>query len=99
MERVLAGEPWYGRSVYAILDEVNEKNVFVKQTPADHSMIEILYHMITWSEFTLKRIEKDDKMDMAVFEKLDWRKINPRIHSWKKGVAQFKAVQKKIIAN
>jgi hypothetical protein len=43
-------------------------------------------------------------MDLAVFEKMDWRVINlptgqagPKTHSWKKGLAEFKAIHKKII--
>ena len=61
-------------------------------------MIELLYHMITWADFTLKRIEKDKINDLAAAEKLDWREINPKIHTWKRGLAEFKAINKKIIA-
>ncbi|HQV61504.1 MAG TPA: DinB family protein, partial [Chitinophagaceae bacterium] len=42
--------------------------------------------------------EKNNKMDMAAFEKMDWRELNPKLHSWKKALAEFKAINKKIIA-
>ena len=29
---------------------------------------------------------------MASFEKLDWREIDPKIHAWEKGLAEFKAI-------
>jgi hypothetical protein len=29
---------------------------------------------------------------------MDWREINPKIHTWKKGLAEFKTIHKKIIA-
>jgi hypothetical protein len=40
--------------------------------------------MITWAEFTQKRLEKDTKLDMPFFESQDWRAIDPTIHTWKK---------------
>lgn len=89
LEDVLNGTPWFGRSVYDILNETNIDVVYKKPNANSHSLIELLYHMITWAEFTLKRIEKDKKMDLAAFEKIDWREIDPEIHTWENGVAQF----------
>jgi hypothetical protein len=54
--------------------------------------------LITWTDFTLKRLEKDKIKDLAAAEALDWRIINPKIHTWKKGLAELKALNKKIIA-
>jgi uncharacterized damage-inducible protein DinB len=98
IENVNSGQPWFGRAVYSILDETDPKKVFSKPGGTEHSMIELLYHMITWAHFTLKRIEQDADMDMAVFEKMDWQEIDREVHSWKKGLAAFKSTQKKIIA-
>ncbi len=81
-----------------MLDEVDEKKAFNKPNTLEHSLIELLYHMITWADFTLKRIEKDKINDLAAAEELDWRTINLKVHTWKKGLAEFKAIHKKIIA-
>ncbi len=97
-ETTLEGQPWFGRSIYSILDEVDTKKVNIKPNSTEHSLNELLYHMITWADFTLKRLEKDPDHDLAAAEKLDWRKIDPKVHTWKKGVAEFKSVHKKIIA-
>ena len=97
LQNVNSGNPWFGRAVYKILDEVDEKKAAVKPNYSEHSLIELLYHMITWADFTLKRIEKDKINDLAAAEELDWRTINPKVHSWKKGLAEFKAIHKKII--
>jgi uncharacterized damage-inducible protein DinB len=94
---VNSGKPWFGRAVYEILDEVDEKKVSIKPNNSEHSLLELLYHMITWADFTLKRIEKDKINDLAAAEELDWRLINPKLHTWKKGLAEFKAIHKKII--
>lgn len=97
IEEVNSGQPWFGKPVYSILKEVNTKKVYLRPNDTEHSMIELLYHMNTWAGFTLKRIEKDPDMDLVAFKKMDWRPINPDIHTWKKGMAEFRSIQKKII--
>jgi uncharacterized damage-inducible protein DinB len=97
LQNVNGGQPWFGRPVFALLEEVEESIVFKKPSANAHSCIELLYHMITWAEFTLRRIEKNDKEDLAAFEKIDWREIDPQVHSWKKGLAQFKEIHEKIV--
>jgi uncharacterized damage-inducible protein DinB len=94
----LEGEPWFGRAIYEILREVDPQTAFLKPNGTEHSMVELLYHMITWAEFALKRIEKDDSNDMAAFEKLDWREIDPQIHGWEEGLSAFIATNQQIIA-
>ncbi|MBC7873878.1 MAG: DinB family protein [Ferruginibacter sp.] len=98
IENVNSGEPWFGRSVYSILEEVYPKQVYSKPNNTEHSIAELLYHMITWADFILKRIQKDKINDLAAAEELDWRVINPKVHTWKKGLAEFKVIQNKIIA-
>ena len=88
LQEVLEGSPWYGRPVYAILEEIHPAIVYTNP-PGSRSLIELLYHMITWSEFTLKRLEKDQQMDLKTFEKIDWREIDPAVHTWENGMKQF----------
>ena len=99
METVLDGEPWFGRAVYELLQEVDASRAFIKPGPGAHSMVELLYHMITWAEFTLKRIEKDQSFDLEASEKLDWRQIDPQIHGWEEGLSQFIAIHQQILAH
>lgn len=98
LENTLDGEPWYGRPVYAILREIDSSIAYQKPTPGSHSLIELLYHMLTWAEFTLKRIEEDKVNDLAAFEKLDWRDIDPKIHDWDEALAALIATHQQIIA-
>lgn len=97
LRSVLEGEPWYGKSVMKVLQDVDVSKVYQKPNENSHSLIELLYHMNTWAEFTLKRLEKDEEKDIEVFEALDWREIVPKEHSWAKGVAQFKVTHDLII--
>ena len=97
LEKVNTGQPWYGRAVYEMLEEIDTAIVYKKPNDNSYSLAELLYHMITWADFTLKRIEGDKEKDMAAFEELDWREINPRIHTWEKGISEFKGIHKKIV--
>ena len=97
LQDTLEGQPWYGRAVYEILDETDETKVFIQPNAHSHSLADLLYHMLAWAEFTQKRIAKEIITDMAAYEAMDWRKIDPAGHSWKKGVAELKASHQKII--
>ena len=94
---ILDGQPWYGEPAMKILQGVGSSKVYKKPNDNSHSLIELLYHMVTWTEFTLKRLEQKEEKDMAAFEKLDWREINPEEHTWEKGMAQFKVTHDLII--
>jgi uncharacterized damage-inducible protein DinB len=97
LQNTLHGEPWYGRSAFGILEAVDPSMVYIKPEESEHSMIELLYHMITWAEFTIKRVEREQIDDMAAFEKLDWREIKPAVHTWEKGLEQFRQIHEQLI--
>jgi uncharacterized damage-inducible protein DinB len=97
LQRVNSGQPWYGRPVYELLEEVKPDKAFVKPGNDGHSMIELLYHLVTWTEFCLRRVQGVKDEDPGEVEKLDWRKIDPSRHSWEKGLATFKSANNQII--
>ncbi|HMG68804.1 MAG TPA: DinB family protein [Chitinophagaceae bacterium] len=97
LRSILDGQPWYGEPVMKILQATDPSLVYKKPNENSHSLVELLYHMITWAEFTLKRLEKDEEKDLAAFENLDWREIDPKEHTWEKGIAQFKVTHDLII--
>ena len=96
-ESTLTGQPWFGRSVYAILGEVDESKAQIKPNETEHSLIELLWHMNTWAEFTLGSLENRSTEEMKAIETMDWRNIDPNIHTWKKGMEQLKTIHRKII--
>ena len=96
-EDTLSGQPWFGRAVYEILGEADELKVHTKQNGTEHSMIELLWHMNTWADFTLGSLENRSVEEMKAIEANDWRTIDPKIHTWKKGIEQLKATHNKII--
>jgi uncharacterized damage-inducible protein DinB len=102
-ETTLTGEPWFGRAVYNLLDEIDEAKVSVKPAcPAgrpndsEHSLLELLWHMNTWAGFALANLEKKPSEELKAIEENDWRLIDPVKHSWKNGLKELKSIHKKI---
>lgn len=93
---VLDGTPWYGRPVYELLAEVDPQKAGIKPATAGHSMLELVYHMLTWAEFARQRLE-GITTDMEEFEKLDWREIDPAEHTWEMGLKLLKDTHERII--
>ena len=96
-ESTLSGQPWFGRAVYEILGEVEESKASTKPNGTEHSMLDLVWHMNTWAEFTLGALENRSVEDMKKIEAHDWREIDPKIHTLKKGIDQLKTTHNKII--
>src|SRR6478672_5163067 len=52
LREVYDGGPWFGKSFITLTGEIPESVVFLK-TAGSHSILELLWHMITWREFTV----------------------------------------------
>jgi len=98
LQNVLQGHPWYGRAVFEILEEVNRDKQYIRPNGQTHSLTDLLYHMITWAEFTEQRIRKMPIKDMDAFNASDWRLIDPDKHYWQKGLAELQQAHDNIIA-
>lgn len=96
-ESTLSGQPWFGRAVYEILDEVDETKAGTKPNGTEHSMLELIWHMNTWAEFILGSLENRTADEMKAIEANDWRILDPKTHTWKKGIEKLKATHNKII--
>lgn len=94
---VYEGEPWFGRSISSILNEIDEAIVF-KKAANQHSILELLWHTITWKEFTLSRLRHDDELSIKYFEENDWRMLD---HSdktlWQQGLREFSKLHNELV--
>ena len=91
------GEPWFGRNARQILGDVDKEAAFVKLN-GQHSIVELVWHMITWREFTINCLEKSSEYDLKHFENLDWRKLDHDDKSlWKQGLDILDATQNRLI--
>jgi len=97
LQQVMNGQPWFGRPVMAILQEVDPTKAFTRPNNREHSLIELLYHMITWAEFTLKSVEDAEETEIKAIQKLDWREIDPAIHSWEKGLKELQSIHDRLV--
>ena len=97
LRNVLSGQPWYGKSVYAILEQAGTGDVYHQPGKKCHSNIELLYHMITWVQYVLCIIKNEGPEKAKAIETLNWQTINPTEHDWEKGVLQFKSLHNEII--
>ena len=97
LESTDKGNPWFGRPVLELLEEFPSANAFTAPSANSHSAAALLWHMISWAEFVLHRLEGSARYDNSEMEALDWRPLDPEQHSWKKGIARYKKVQKAIV--
>ncbi|OQY93312.1 MAG: hypothetical protein B6D37_11685, partial [Sphingobacteriales bacterium UTBCD1] len=105
LQNVLDGAPWYGKPVFTILHEIDPRIVYKKPALQDgrpnahsHSIAELLYHMITWTEFCWRQVEKADKKLVEEIQSRDWRDINPSVHNWQQGLEELRTLHDHIIA-
>jgi uncharacterized damage-inducible protein DinB len=97
LERVLTGQPWYGEAVMPMLRKIHPAVVYINPKNS-HAAIEILYHMINWAQFTLNRLQRKPEEELMDSEESDWRIIDPKIHTWEKGMNEFEKLHKQIVA-
>lgn len=91
------GDPWFGRSIKEILSEIDESIAFQKPN-GQHSIIELLWHMITWREFILDRLHQTGRQSLEYFEQIDWREIDPSETSlWQQGLQRFNSLQNELV--
>ena len=92
------GDPWHGRSIKSLLSEVNAEMGLKKPSANAHSIAELVYHMLTWRDFTISRLRPEDGLDSAYFEKMDWRKLDlTKTETWTKGLALLEESQQKLV--
>lgn len=98
LEIAYQGEPWFGRATSELLAEVDINTALYKTDDDQHSILELVYHMINWREFTISRLQPDASKDMKYFEKNDWIKLDHGDDTvWEKGLAQLEASQKELL--
>ena len=71
-ENLYEGEPWYGRSITSIVKEVAPSRVYKKSSDGQHSIYEILQHMLAWRELFVSRLNGDTTATIQVNSLLDW---------------------------
>ena len=98
LKEVYSGDPWFGRSAKALLSDVDEKIAFEKPS-GQHSILELLWHMNIWKEFTISRLRPDNDKDMEYFDSNDWQALDHNDKNlWKQGIERFDQLHAELVA-
>lgn len=91
------GDPWFGRNAKSLLAEIDEEIAFDKPNQ-QHSILQLVWHMITWREFVISRLKKDETKELHYFETNDWR-ILDHTHKtlWHQGLQRLYETQDELI--
>ena len=92
------GDPWFGRNTKELLSEVSEHDAF-KKPAGEHSILELVWHMITWREFTISRLQPSPEKNLLYFEQNDWRKLDHNDKNlWSQGLNRLQETQNELIS-
>jgi hypothetical protein len=97
LHTTMYGKPWYGRSFFTITREIDPSFTTTSIGVNSHTLVELVYHTLTWSEFTLLHLRQAKINDITAIEKLDWREIDPAVHKWQAGLDLLHASTQDII--
>jgi len=90
LQSVLSGEPWYGPSVYSIVDAISFEAAYEKPAGSIHNIAGIILHMVGWTEEVMDRM---NGMDAQLPVRGDWPEPGlPDEQKWKWIVEDIKLV-------
>ena len=96
LKEIYEGNPWYGKNAKKLLEEVNEHDAY-KKLSGQHSILELVFHMIIWKEFVISRIRKDEK-ELHYFETNDWRELDHNDKMlWQQGLQNLYQIQNELV--
>jgi uncharacterized damage-inducible protein DinB len=96
IKEIYENDPWYGRNAKKLLEEVDEQIAYEKPS-GQHSIIEIIWHMINWKEFAISRIRKNEK-DLHYYETNDWRVLDHNDKAlWQQGLHRLYQTQNELV--
>jgi uncharacterized damage-inducible protein DinB len=95
LQSILNGNAWYGDPVYTIIDSVTFEAAFEKADGASHSIAEILWHMLAWTEEVMNRLQGEHA---AAPKRGDWPDAGmPDEDKWKQLISSFKLVNVNLV--
>jgi uncharacterized damage-inducible protein DinB len=90
LERVLAGDAWYGLPVYTIIGQVGFEAAYEKPPGSVHNIAGIVLHMLAWTEEVLDRM---NDMSAGMPSSGDWPDPGtPDEQKWQNYVNDLKLV-------
>ena len=72
LKNAYEGDAWFGRPLKSLLNDVDESIAFEKPN-GEHSILQLLWHIINWRGFTINRLREGDEISLKQFEVNDWQ--------------------------
>ena len=92
------GDPWFGRNAKALLGEVTE-DIAMQKPNGQHSILELVWHMCNWREFTIHCLQPSSNVSLKHFEALDWRLLDhTNLSLWKEGLQRLDATHTELLS-
>jgi uncharacterized damage-inducible protein DinB len=99
LQETFDGDPWHGRSLKALLSEVTPEMALKKPNAESHSIAELVYHLVTWREFTISRLQPQEGKDTHYFESIDWRPLDlTKTQTWEEGLQLLEQSRQRVLA-
>src|SRR3954469_2807722 len=97
LNEAYTGQPWFNRGIKEILLEIKGDKIF-ERPDGQHSILDLLWHIITWKEFTISRLRDDAGKDVHYFEKNNWRELDHGDKElWKNAVERYHELHTELV--
>lgn len=95
LQTILSGDPWYGPSVYKIVEGISFEAAYEKPPGSAHNIAEIVLHMIAWTEEVMDRM---NGLPSGIPTSGDWPPTGtPDEQKWQNYVEDLKLVNVNLI--
>lgn len=97
LKQAYEGDPWFGKNGKTLFQEAEAVDVFQKPM-GQHSILELMWHMLVWREFTLTRLRPQAGKDSAYFAQHDWQNLdhtNKKL--WAEGLQKFATLHNELV--
>lgn len=91
------GDPWYGKPVQQLLSGISGSEAYT-QPGGQHSVAQLVWHMVNWRQFVLSRIHPEASPELEYFEENDWRQASATSEfTLEAGLKQLEQAQKDLL--
>lgn len=98
LQQLYAGGSWNGEFYLDKLKAINEKAAFTQPHPGNHSVAEILWHVIFWRTIILRRVQGENEFSDEIKEEQNFLPIESLVRKgWNNLVDEFNQSQKELV--
>lgn len=97
LKEAYEGEPWFGKSAARLLADTTTAEAFEKPA-GQHSILELVWHMVNWKRFAINRLRKDTDAGVQIFEEQDWLQLDHADKRlWQQGLDMYQQAHNELV--